>query len=77
MRGCSFELTTPLRIGICEASGIDDERATVCRDFDVQQIVMTVTTVSDWTTIEDETIGEGVTSRTEHRVVVAETLGAR
>src|SRR5215217_1954634 len=54
MRGCSLELTTLFRFGIREASGIDDQRTTIRRDFDVQQIVMTVTTVSDWATIEDE-----------------------
>src|SRR6185295_16051787 len=56
MRRRSFKAPAPLRfiLRIRETPGIDDQRPPVCRDFDVQQIVMTMTTVSDWTTVENE-----------------------
>src|SRR6185369_8301131 len=54
MRRRSFELTTPMRIVIREPSGIDDQRPAIRCDFDVQQIVVSVATVADWTAVEDE-----------------------
>ncbi len=47
---------TPLRIffGVREATGIHDQRFAVRGNLNVQQIVMTVAAVADWTAIKDQ-----------------------
>src|ERR1041385_2888260 len=56
MRGGPFESPAPvcLVFGVRESSGIDNQRPPVRRDLNVQEIIMTMTTISEWTTIEDE-----------------------
>ena len=77
MRRCSFELTTPMRIVIREPSGIDDQRTTICRDFDVQQIVVSVATVADWTAVEDEISRAIVPAASLNEITTVRKAGAR
>jgi hypothetical protein len=48
MRGGALKPSPPVRrlLGICIATGINDERAIVSRDFDVEQVVMSVASVA-------------------------------